>query len=63
MAAGRLLLQGRGRRRIEAQRMGKLRQVDPLGPRHGLVGPDDRERQRVEIAALGVGGHAGDDLR
>ena len=47
---------------IEAERVRQLREVDTFGARHVFVGAHDGEGQHVEVTALGVAGHAGDDL-
>ena len=41
--------------------MGELREIDALGSADGLVRTDDREGQRIEIAALLRVRHAVDD--
>ena len=55
-------LETRGGRGVEAELVRQLRQVDTLGPAHRLVGPDNRERQPVQVTPGGFLGDASHDL-
>src|SRR5262249_12704219 len=59
----RLALEAGHRGRIQAELVRELSEIDPLGAGDALVGPNDREGERVELDLQGGVGHAAHDLR